>query len=292
MKRMLLLLALLWAGPVLPAAAADLEHAYPIGGDVRIDIETISGKIEIEGWNREEVRVEADGDGSDAVEIDHGSDWLTIRAPRASGFFRGKVDVDLKLQVPEGSRVRASTVNGEIKIEGVHGDVDARTANGKIQVEGALREVKLEAVNSAIELRGRVGRVDARTMSGSIEIEGVTEEVSATTMSGKIEVEGPGPLRRVDLRTLSGSIELEAALAPGVRAHLKTYSGSVELSLPHDTSARFDVQTLSGSIDHDFTGPSRVSGGPGRRLDLEVGGGDGRVTIETLSGSVDIEATD
>ena len=68
----------------------------------------------------------------------------------------------------------------------------------------------------------------------------------------------------------------------------------MKLSLPANTSARFDAETFSGSIDNEL-GPDggRTSQyGPGRRLDFETGDGDGRVSIDTFSGSIQIDRLD
>ena len=306
MTRRALLLALLSA-PLLatsPSAAGDENaRSWPARSDVRVDVEIIAGGIEIEGWDRDEVRLRAFGAGRNAVSVEAAPDWISIRAPdtAAGGLsWLGGVEVELRIQLPSGARVRAKTINGPIEVRGVRGSITAHAANGEIEVEGRPREAKLETLSSDIEVRGGAGRVEARAVSGSIEVEGVTEEVTATTMSGSIEVEGGGTLRRVDLRTFSGSIELEAALAPDVRAHLETHSGGIRVALPADTSARFDVQTLSGEIENDFGKRARSrklrgrGRGLGRRLDFRVGDreGDGLVTIETLSGGVEIEARD
>jgi DUF4097 and DUF4098 domain-containing protein YvlB len=289
-----------WLVPLLLLAAAasgadekDDDRTWSAEPDVRIDIEIISGDIEIEGWQRNEVRVRTQGGGQDSLGVEASPDWISIRAPGPRGWLGGVGEVDLRIELPVGSRVRAKSINGSIEVRDVRGSITAHATNGDIDVEGAPREANLETLSSNIELRGPAGRVAARAVSGSIQLEGVSEEVEATTMSGSIQVEA-GTLQRVDLRTLSGSIELDAALARDARAHLETHSGSVQLTLPQATSAHFDVQSFSGGIDNEFgvKPRSRQLGGVGRRLDFQVGDGDAQVTIKTFSGGVDIEAKD
>jgi hypothetical protein len=286
-----------WIVPILLLAASasgagekDEDGTWPADPDVRVDIEIIAGDIEIEGWERNEVRVRTRGDGRESLGIEASPDWISIRAPGPKGWFGGVGEVDLRIDLPVGSRVRAKSINGSIEVRDVRGSISAHATNGDIDVEGAPREANLETLSSNIELKGRAGRVAARAVSGSIQLEGVSEEVEATTMSGSIQVEA-GTLRRIDLRTLSGSIEFEGALASDARAHLETHSGSVQLRLPRATSAHFDVQTFSGGIENELGGEprSRQLGGMGRRLDFRTGDGDAMVTIKTFSGGVDIE---
>jgi hypothetical protein len=293
MKRIPLLVtafALSWATPALGDEA---ERSWQVDPDVRVDIEIISGRIEIKGWNRDEVRVRARGAGRNSLEVEASPDWISIRAPRGGQRWfewSGGIDVDLDVRVPRRSRLRAKTINGPIKAEDVEGIVDFQSANGRIEVKGETRDARLETVNQNIKFEGDGGRVDAHTIGGSIELKGVADEVIASTMNGSIKVEG-GTFDRIELSTMSGSIELEAALAPRGRAQLKTYSGSVKLKLPDDTSARFDVQSFSGQIETEFGNGTRSSGNFGnrRRLDFEAGDGEGRIVIETFSGQVRIE---
>ncbi len=275
------------------AGEKDEDRTWPVDPDVRVDIEIIVGDIEIEGWQRNEMRVRTQGGGRGSLGVEVSPDWVSIRVPGTRGWLGGAGEVDLRITLPVGSRVRAKSINGSIEVRGIRGSITAHATNGDIDVEGAPREANLETLSSNIELRGQAGRVSARAVSGSIQLEGVVEEVEATTVSGSIQVEA-GTLRRVDLRTLSGSIELEAALAPDASAHLETHSGSVQLTLPRATSAHFDVQTFSGGIDNAFgvEPHARQLGGVGRRLDFRVGDGDAHVTIKTFSGGVDIEADD
>jgi len=272
------------------------ELRIDVEPDVRVDVEIVSGRIEIEGWDEDVVRIRSKGAEIRDLDIDTGRKQVSVRAMSSHGwspFSRASAEVKLRIDVPRGAYVNARTVNGPIRAKDVEGRISFHAANGKIEVRGAPREAQLETINSGIDFEGEGSRVDARTVNGKIELEGVAGEVLATTVSGSIEVEG-GVLERADLRTLSGSIELEARLAPGARVLTKSYSGSIRLELPEDTSARFEIQTFSGEIRNEFVtswGESRRAGA-GQRFDFEVGGGDGRVTIDTFSGSVRIRTRD
>lgn len=291
---------LLWVLSSAGLAAADDEDeglVWTTKPDVRIDIEVVSGKIEIEGWDRDEVRLDADDDDAHKVEIDARNRRVTIRGPgvqrRGFAWGRGDLEVDVKLFVPRGSRIRASTMNGEIKVEDVDGTLDLNAANGKIEVEGGPSEARLETINSGIELEGRETHVDARTINGGIELTGVAGEVSASTISGSIKVEA-SEVERLDLKTLSGSIEIATRLAPDARAHLKTFSGEIRLELPSDTSARFEIQNFSGGIRNELATSAHHSSPRigGQHLEFSTAEGDGRVSIESFSGAVEIRAQD
>ena len=290
------LLACVLAG----ASRADEEQAersWPVDEDVRVQIEIVSGRIEIEGWDRPEVRVRVEGDRADEVDIDARRGRISIRSPGRRGPVRrwlgGDVELDVRISLPAKSRIKAETVNGEIHAEGVFGTLELDTANGEIEVEGGPSEARLETINADISFRGRDSRVEARAVNGDIELAGVAEDVSATTISGSVKVSG-GPVERVALKTHSGSIEMRTSLAPGARARLKSFSGDIRLELPRETSARFDLETYSGDIrsDLDTAGATRAGRGVGQHLEFRTGEGEARVNAESFSGGIEVRAWD
>jgi len=288
------------AGVAFADDAEDDEDAeaqsWPAESDVRIRIELVSGNIEIEGWDRDEVRVEVEGDTVNALDVRASRRRIRIRGPK---FGRGRVfrrmgdlDVDVRLSVPARSRIEAKTTNGTIRVEGVSGTLDLSSANGDIEVRGKPTEARLETINASIDFEGASSLVDARTVNGSIDLTGVAGELFASTISGSIRAEADA-LERVELKTLSGSIRLRARLLKGVRAHLKSFSGGIEIELPAETSARFDIHSFSGGIRNELP-TTRTDTAPGNRRHMEFtsGDGDGRVTIESFSGGVEIRERD
>ena len=289
MNRRLLLSLLGVALALAPPAAADrYEDVYEVDSDVHVDIEILQGRIEIEGWGKDEVRVRARGSGADGLDVEVEHDWVSIRAGgRGLGFFLGG-EVDLRIDVPKDSHIQAKTLNGRIKAKDVEGTLSLHTVNGSIDVDGEPEEVFLETVSSSIDFRGKDSRVDARSMSGSIELRGVGEEVEASSMSGSIRIR-EGKLERAEVNTMSGSIDIEAELENDARLYAKTHSGTITLTVPENTSAHFDVETRSGSIKNDF-GPHAKRRRGAHRLDFDTGDGKGRVTLENTSGSIRIRA--
>jgi DUF4097 and DUF4098 domain-containing protein YvlB len=291
------LLAALWLSGLLagPVHADPLEQSFAVRPDVRVEIELLSGEIELRAIDANEVRVRANGELE--IEGSRSGRRVSIRAP-AGGWrpWAGGASVDLEVELPRDSRITARTSNGKIKAEGVTGEIVLHSANGEIEVEGAPPEAYLETMNAAIKFEGEQSEVVAKTLNGQIELRGVTGAVEASTLSGQIKVEGDA-IERAELRTMSGQIELDSSLAEGARVEAKTYSGQVRLRLPEDASARFDVQSFSGGIQSDF--PSRLFDdenggggwrhGPGQRRSFVIGDGDARISIESFSGGVKIE---
>ena len=296
-----LLACALAAGPARAgeASADPLEQTFEVAPDVRVDVEIVTGEIELRAVETNELRVRATG----PLEVNGSHRHVSMRAS-SGGFmpWAHPAEVEVQIDLPRKSRISARAINGGIKAEGVAGELDLHAANGAIEVKGSPKQAYLETMNAAIKFEGRGSDVVAKTLNGEIELEGVSGEVQASTVSGRIKVEGEA-IERAELRTMAGGIELESSLAKGARVSARSFSGPVVLRLPGSTSARFDVQSWSGGLTSDFS--SRITGdderghgpwghgpwghGAGRPLSFVVGDGDARISIESFSGGVKIE---
>ncbi len=126
------------------------------------------------------------------------------------------------------------------------------------------------------------------TVNGDVNIESVDGEVKAGTVNGTIEVSGANA--DVDLETVNGSIKaVFDELGSGQRVKADTVNGKITIYLPADASARIVAETVNGSIDGDDFGLEVEKGFVGRDLDGEIGGGDARVSLDAVNGSIRIK---
>jgi hypothetical protein len=138
------------------------------------------------------------------------------------------VKVDFDVRVPRGVRLAAHTVNGDLDLGRLDGDVEARTVNGSIRL--ATRGVASAAtVNGSIDATiGRTrGPLRFETVNGAITLEipgGVDADVRAETLNGTIASEFPLEIHGRMPRRASGTIG-----AGGPALDLRTVNGSIDL---------------------------------------------------------------
>ena len=126
------------------------------------------------------------------------------------------------------------------------------------------------------------------TVNGDVTFESVDGEVNAGTVNGTIEVSGANA--DVDLETVNGSIKaVFDELGSGQRVKADTVNGKITIYLPGDASATVVAETVNGSIDADDFGLEVEKGFVGRDLDGEIGGGDARVSLDAVNGSIRIK---
>lgn len=242
-----------------PAFAVQIEerfdHTYDLGAGGSIAVANVNGSVQVEAWDRDEVRVEAvkkvkSGSRSKAedvmkrveIEVEQRGSHLEIdtKLPRNgdSGFLDWLVGNDVNANVTYQIRVPRST------------DVEVDTVNGKVRIEGVA------------------GRVEANTTNGGIEMADLRGSVHAGTTNGGIDVE-------------------LTEVADGRDMRLSTTNGGISLRLPQDVRASVDADTTNGGIDIEGLRADVRSRGR-RHVDADLNGGGPEIRLTTTNGGIRI----
>jgi hypothetical protein len=253
------LLAVALLGMSAAAQAVDRQGTYdktfPLGAGGEVTVNNTNGTVEVEAWDRAEVRVQAvkkvrAGTADRAAEaldrmkvsVEASADRVAVRTAgdRDSGGFLSwlfgnhvEAGVSYTLSVPRGARVEVETVNGKVRIHGIAGAVDASTVNGSVELT---------------DLRGGA---------------------KASTTNGGV---------RVDL----------AELPSTAAVRLETTNGGIHLTVPRDARLAIDASTVNGGIDISGL-QANVSHHSRRHVEATVnGGGGGEVRLSTVNGGIKI----
>jgi hypothetical protein len=167
-----------------------------------------NGGIRVEGWNGNEIRVQArvttrartDGDAADLareVEILSAPGRLSTEGPRTRG--RTSWSVSYRIQVPVGTDLDLSTTNGGISVTGVRAAVEARSTNGGIRLEDVEGAVRARTTNGGVQAYFSQGAelqhdTDLQTTNGAVSLhlpEGVSARIEASTRNGGITTDFP-----------------------------------------------------------------------------------------------------
>ena len=250
MKSASLILAALLSVPL--AAVADVEDTEELTFDVnpgaRISLENINGDIEVVGGGGNQVVVIA---RKKAGRQDYLDD-LKVVVDASPDFIR------IETRHPKSSRGWFSW----------GGDSGGSVAY-ELTVPADAELDSIETVNGDVRIRAVSGTVKASTVNGGIHVENLSADVSLETVNGTIvaEFDVLGADQRVDAEAVNGRIEL---------------------LLPADASARVTAETVNGSIDADDFGLEPEKGFVGRDLSGDIGGGDARISLDTVNGSIEI----
>jgi DUF4097 and DUF4098 domain-containing protein YvlB len=247
-----------WIGAVLVvaamAASADVteteEMTFDVNAGARISLENINGDITVVGG----------GSGDQVVVIAHKKagkqeylDNLKIVVDASADYVR----IETRHPKREGGWFNwGNDGSGSVAYElAVPDDVELDT---------------IETVNGDVEIRAVKGVVKAGTVNGGLKVSDLVSDVSLETVNGSITAtfDTLGADQRVDADAVNGKIVLY---------------------LPSNASARVTAETVNGSIDADDFGLQPEKGFVGRDLSGEIGGGDARISLDTVNGSIKLK---
>jgi DUF4097 and DUF4098 domain-containing protein YvlB len=288
-KRLLLVTVGIFSA--MPAMAEEVEKTIDASPNGVVSISNTAGSVQVVGWSRNEVAVEADL-GRDVIELiverDGDEVVIEVRIPRHNA---RRISSDLEIRVPENSSVDVAAVSADIEVEDVFGELRLTTVSGDIQSAVYESDVQVESVSGDIELLGDGGYLllEVGTVSGDIELDSVNGSVEAGSVSGDIELLD-GSYDRAQADTVNGDIVFQSELRSGGKLQIETINGDVDINFAGTVSARFEIETFNGGIDNCFgPEPERTSRyTPGRELSFTEGDGTSRVIVETLNGGISI----
>ncbi len=142
---------------LLPAASSPasqpFRQSYALSPRGRIQIENRYGNVQISGWDRPEVRIEAVRSAPGAnILVDASNDRLAVRTQYAGAEPENPASVEYRITMPRTADLEEVRLfNGGLSIRGVAGAVKATTVNGSIKAEGLQGKADLETINGKVE---------------------------------------------------------------------------------------------------------------------------------------------
>lgn len=274
-----LLSLLAWS---LPAGA--YQKTIPVKGKADITVGTKSGDVKIVGWDRNEVKVEADDDIDKSVLVD--GDAIRIGADEDGKIVR-HITADMTVHVPAGSGVNAITISGDLsladasgrfKVKTVSGDVSVRACSGHLTLSSTSGDIRLEDLNDDLSFVAVSGDVVGSNIKGKL-LEGKT--VSGSITLNNIEA------GQVRLKTVSGEVTISGKFAADGSVKIKTLSGDIRLRIPADSGFDVSARSRSGDVGSDFA--MKVQEAGEHHLEARAGSGGTQLDIGSFSGDIGIK---
>jgi len=274
--------------PLAAMAGEPIDQHWNVAAGATLSIDNAAGKIEVQGWGRNEVHLSGKlGNSVKELEVNENDTGLQLAVIN-----RGERNIDesvLVLNIPAGATLEATGVSADIKVTAMeNGKLTAESVSGDVDVEAASHWVSLESVSGDVNFRGSTTRISAETVSGDMTLSGITGELEATTVSGDM-VLSAGEVDSCKLETVSGDIELTASVSTHGRLSADSMSGDVSIRLPATQQGGFKAQSFSGRISTDFGAIERTKHGPGSHLKYSAGSNNAEIRVESFSGDISFE---
>lgn len=262
--------------------AQQTDTVIPRQNATVLEVESLGGSIVVTGWDRDEIRVQADHSRRTTVDVrrTRGGDRISLEAEASRG---PAMSVDFRIFAPRTLAVEVGGMHTDITVEGLDGDVVAETMQGDVTVRGG-GSVRVSSAAGEVLVEGAQGRIEAETAAGDIRFVDVEGDVLAESVGGDILFEG-ARASSVDVGTTGGRIAYDGTLARTGTYFFGSYGGSVTLVVPEGSAASLHLATVHGTVVTNLEGEMRRLE-DGDRHRLEVGGGGAIVEIETFGGRI------
>jgi DUF4097 and DUF4098 domain-containing protein YvlB len=233
------------------------------------------------------VRVEITERGTRAEARTH---YPSEQERRLSNRRNFNVSVAYTVAAPEGTRIIAKSISGDISVREIAGALTLETVSGNVNISSAGRMASGRSISGNIELVDTKveGALEAGTISGTVRLRRVSaQSLAINSVSGNIELDDVTS-ERIDGQVISGNINFSGDLEPNGRYELTSHSGNVRLAIAASAGFQVEATSFSGTITSDI--PITMRGGQnGRRnrsLRGTVGGGGAILDLTTFSGSI------
>jgi len=247
---------------------------------VALTIEMSHGEVHLIASNRADTVVavnasdrnrKEDLEAAEKVVVDFAHGNLTIKAPKPGGLaapiigWKRSGSVDVTVELPEGSSLRADTGVAAFRGDGRLGDVDVKTGVGDVRLDrtAGLRvhtgvgHISVEEAAGAADVvaAGDVtigavgGDAQVKNLNGKTWIVRVAGEVKVKSANGDITIDDAGG--DASVKTANGNIRLGQVARGNVT--IETAAGGLEVGIPEGTPAWIDANTKFGRVHNRLT---------------------------------------
>ncbi len=258
--------------------------------DADIDLGS-SGHVELVASDRADTTVEVtpanpgrSGDVSLAREatLSFESNCLRVRVPgRLKVLGPGRDSVDVRVELPAGSRAQIEVAYGSVRLSGdlgatrivaKYGSVSADRV-GDLTLVSPHGEVDIAEVDGGLDLTAAHGHVRIGRIAGAARIRGAHGTLALGTTAGEVDVVTSGPLTieralsDVTARTAYGAIRVLEA--EGGILRLESAYKEVEVGVPAGVAAWVDAVSARGVVRNELT-PGPEAGDSDRTIELHL----------------------
>ncbi|SFW90940.1 DUF4097 family beta strand repeat-containing protein [Amycolatopsis australiensis] len=198
---------------------------------------------------------------------------LLVKGPKYTTKLWGKGGaLHVTIELPAGSRIRATSAMGDFRVTGRLGDsrlktsvgnihldeaarLEATTATGDIFVERATGHAEVHTGSGELRIREIDGTAVLKNSNGETRVGEVTGDLRVSTANGDILVDLAHAA--VHAKTAAGDIRLGEVVRDAVV--LETAVGEIEVGIREGSAAWLELNSLTGSVRNSLT----ATEGPG-----------------------------
>ncbi len=244
---------------------------------ILVDLELGVGDVRIVAGDRTDTTVEvrptdpskpSDVTAAEQTRVEYSDGRLLIRAPKGWRRYTirgGGESVDVRIEVPSGSRLRGDAGVASLHVSGSLGECEYKAGVGDIQIEEAgpahlsagVGEIAVQRASQHVEITTGSGSVRLGSVDGTAVVKGANGDTWIGTISRDLRVASANGSIVVDhsnggivAKTTNGDVRLNDVGGGSIVAH--TALGKVELGIRKGVAAWLDLNTTFGKVHNDL----------------------------------------
>jgi hypothetical protein len=277
--------------------------SYDVSGPIDLDVTVGVAFVDIVASDRTDAVVEVvaskpgrSGDASLAREatVSFDSGRVQVKVPRRLNLFSKGDSVDVRCEVPTGSRVTIENAYGSVRARGVLGDCRIVAKYGGVTAD-TVANLVLEVPYGSTDIAEVTGRLDVtaghgvlriakvhgdarlRASHGTMELGTATGDVEATT-SGALTIDRA--LGDVTARSAHGPIRIREVSGGTIR--LDNGHADVDVGVPTGIAAWIDASSAHGRVRNELI-PDPAAAASDRAVELHLHANYGNVIIRRIT---------
>ncbi|CAN5397609.1 hypothetical protein BH20ACI1_BH20ACI1_05600 [soil metagenome] len=169
------------------------SNSYTVKGTPKVTIVANNCAVSVRGWDKSEVQYTVTKIGRNRnqtpmdIQTNQSGADVNIKVINDDETPRilGVNNIRLEVFVPKKSNLKITT-DGEIRLEGVSGEIELNGADGAINVRDSAGNMRLTAADGRIRVLGFTGEIYAQSADGDVNLEGNFQKLTARTEDGSI----------------------------------------------------------------------------------------------------------
>jgi len=231
---------------------ADTDTLMRVRPGMTLELSNLSGDIRVIAWDRNEVRVQAEHDRSDALVIDVRDDTVQLGVNSRHG---APGEVEWTLTVPTWLPLELEGIECDITVSGMQSSVRAQSMRGDVSVDGCQGPLEVHSVEGEVHVSDVRGTVTAGSINSVVRIVRVTGPVEAQTINGDIQlvkVKSPN----VDASTVNGRVYFASGYEPRGRYMFSSHNGKLIVPMPGDQHVKVSMSSFQGKVESSIPMPT------------------------------------
>lgn len=267
---------------LLATARPVTDTTITVKSGTRLVVDNFAGAIQVDTWNKNAIRIQAEHSRRALLDIEHGVARLDVSA---HGKWGEPTFVDYTITVPAGTPVELTGIDTDIEVQGGEGPVKAETVKGDVKVQGAKGPVSCSSVEGSVEVIDCKGRVEASGVNDLVRVASCTGDVQAESVNGDVFIEDARS-DNVDASTVNGDVFYLGDLDKNGDYSFSTHNGNMWVAIPEDAGCSGSVSTYEGSFHSTFQLDRSDKKHRENDFNFTIGDGSARLEVEAFNGSI------